>query len=110
MATGSEVSLIVAAEALLRARGIAVRLVSLPCWELFDEQAPAYREAVLPPDVPVRVAVEAGVSLGWARFTGPRGGTVTLDRFGASAPGERVMRELGFTAEAVAERVGALLT
>jgi transketolase len=110
IATGSEVSLIVAAEALLRARGIAVRLVSLPCWELFDEQPAAYRDAVLPPDVPVRVAVEAGVSLGWARFTGPRGGTVTLDRFGASAPGERVMRELGFTAEAVAERVGALLT
>jgi transketolase len=103
------VSLIVAAEALLRARGLAVRLVSLPCWELFDEQPARYRDQVLPPAAAVRLAVEAGVSLGWSRFTGPRGATITLDRFGASAPGERVARELGFTAEAVAERVVGLL-
>jgi len=109
MATGSEVALIVAAEALLRARGLPVRLVSLPCWELFDEQPEDYRAAVLPPDAPVRLAVEAGVGLGWSRFVGPRGSTITLDRFGASAPGERVYSELGFTPEAVAERVLGLL-
>ncbi|HWP66569.1 MAG TPA: transketolase [Candidatus Limnocylindria bacterium] len=109
MATGSEVHLIVEAEELLRQRGHTVRLVSLPCWELFDEQPADYRDAVLPPDVPVRVAVEAGASLGWSRFTGPRGATITLDRFGASAPGERVYRELGFTPEAVAERVASML-
>jgi transketolase len=109
IATGSEVALIVAAEALLRARGVGVRLVSLPCWELFDEQPAAYRDQVLPPAVAVRVAVEAGVSLGWSRFIGPGGATIALDRFGASAPGERVCRELGFTAEAVADRVLGLL-
>jgi transketolase len=109
MATGSEVSLIVAAEALLRERGVLVRLVSLPCWELFDEQPSTYRDAVFPPDVTARLAVEAGVSLGWSRFTGPRGATLTLDRFGASAPGDRVYRELGFTAEAVAARLLTLL-
>jgi transketolase len=109
MATGSEVALIVAAEALLRARGLPIRLVSLPCWELFDEQPADYRDAVLPPESTVRLAVEAGVALGWSRFVGSRGATITLDRFGASAPGERVYRELGFTAEAVAERVRALL-
>jgi transketolase len=109
MATGSEVALIVAAEALLRARGLSVRLVSLPCWELFDEQPEDYRAAVLPPDAPVRLAVEAGVGLGWSRFVGPRGATVTLDRFGASAPGDRVLSELGFTPEAITERVLGLL-
>jgi transketolase len=109
MATGSEVALIVAAEALLRARGVAVRLVSMPCWELFEEQPAAYREAVLPSAITARVAVEAGVSLGWSRYTGARGATIGVDRFGASAPGERVYRELGFTPEAVAERLLAVL-
>jgi transketolase len=109
MATGSEVGLIVAAEALLRQRGHAVRLVSLPCWELFDEQPVEYRNAVLPPDVTRRVAVEAGTTLGWSRFTGLQGAVIGLDRFGASAPGERVYKELGFTPEAVAERVASLL-
>ena len=64
---------------------------------------------MLPPDVTARLAVEAGVSLGWSRFVGPRGTTISLDRFGASAPGERVCRELGFTAEAVAARLLTLM-
>jgi transketolase len=109
IATGSEVALIVAAEELLRTHGVSVRLVSMPCWELFDEQPPSYREDVLPPDVTVRVAVEAGISLGWSRFTGPQGATITLDHFGASAPGERVSREFGFSAQAITDRLLTLL-
>jgi transketolase len=109
MASGSELGLIVAAEALLRQRGHAVRLVSFPCWELFDEQPADYRDAVLPPAVTARVAVEAGASLGWSRFTGLGGAVIALDRFGASAPGEVVYKELGFTPDAVAERVQSLL-
>jgi len=109
MASGSELGLIVAAEALLRQRGRAVRLVSFPCWELFDEQPADYRDAVLPPAVTARVAVEAGASLGWSRFTGLGGAVIALDRFGASAPGEVVYKELGFTPDAVAERVQSLL-
>jgi transketolase len=109
MATGSELGLIVAAESLLAGRGIRARLVSMPCWELFDEQDAAYRDAVLPPALGARLAVEAGVSLGWHRWIGSRGALVTLDRFGASAPGSRVMAELGFTAERVAERGARLV-
>jgi transketolase len=109
MASGSEVGLIVAAEALLRQRGHAVRLVSFPCWELFDEQPADYRNAVLPPAVTARVAVEAGSPLGWCRFTGLAGAVIGLERFGASAPGEVVFKELGFTPEAVTERVSSLL-
>jgi len=102
MATGSEVQHIVGAEGVLAGRGVTVRLVSMPCWELFAEQPPEYRESVLPASVGARLAVEAGVSLGWARWVGPDGATISLDRFGASAPGDQVMRELGFTAEHVA--------
>jgi transketolase len=109
MATGSEVGLIAAAEPLLAGRGIRARLVSMPCWELFDEQDAAYRDAVLPPALAARLAVEAGVSLGWHRWTGSRGALLTLDRFGASAPGSRVVTELGFTAERVAERAARLV-
>ena len=86
LATGSELQLIVAAEKLLAAQGIRARLVSMPCWELFDEQPAAYRDEVLPPTVGPRLAVEAGVSLGWHRWVGPRGDVLALDRFGASAP------------------------
>ena len=82
----------------------------MPCWELFDEQDAAYRDAVLPPALTARLAVEAGVSLGWHRWVGPRGGLLTLDRFGASAPASRLMTELGFTAARVAERAARLVT
>ena len=109
LATGSELHLIVAAEGLLQRRGIRARLVSMPCWELFDEQTASYRDEVLPPTLAPRLAVEAGVSLGWHRWIAPRGDLLTLDRYGASAPGDRVMRELGFTAEHVAERAARLL-
>jgi transketolase len=107
LATGSEVSLIVAAAALLVGR--RVRLVSMPCWELFEEQPRAYRDAVLPPAVTARLAVESGVALGWHRWVGASGLTHTLDRFGASAPGAEVFARLGLTAERVAERARELL-
>jgi transketolase len=110
MATGSEVHLIVAAEAALSRRGIRARLVSMPCWELFDEQPAEYRDQVLPPGLDARLAVETGVSLGWHRWIGRRGDLLTLDRFGASAPGGKLMTELGFTAEHVAERSARLIT
>jgi transketolase len=109
IATGSEVQHIVAAEKTLTARGIAVRLVSMPCFELFEEQPAAYRESVLPSSVGRRLAVETGVSLGWAQWVGPAGRTVTLDRFGASAPAPRLMKEFGFTPEHVVAEAEKLL-
>jgi transketolase len=109
MATGSEVSVIVAAAERLRGEGIRVRLVSMPCWRLFEEQSAAYQESVLPRAVAARVAVEAGVSLGWHRFVGPAGHIVAADRFGASAPGETVLREYGFTPEHVVEAARAAI-
>jgi transketolase len=109
IATGSEVSLALAAREKLEGEGIATRVVSMPSWELFEEQSAGYRDDVLPPAVGARLAIEAGVSLGWRRWVGDRGDTVTLDRFGASAPGEVVMRELGFSVENVVRKAKALL-
>ncbi len=104
LATGSEVGLALAAADRLAEEGIAVRVVSLPSFELFEAQDPAYRQAVLGPRP--RLAVEAGVSLGWERYADA---VLALDRFGASAPGAEVYARLGFTPEAVAERFKALL-
>ncbi len=104
MATGSEVSQIVAAEKPLAEQGVKARLVSMPCWELFEEQPKEYRDGVLPVSVKRRLAVEAGVSLGWHKWIGDLGRTLTIDRFGASAPGPRLMKEFGFTAENVVRR------
>jgi transketolase len=97
MASGSEVGLIVEAGLRLAAEAIAVRLVSFPSWELFMAQEPAYRERVLPAMTKARLAVEAGVSMGWERWVGDKGGILAIDRFGASAPYEAVYRELGLT-------------
>ena len=80
-----------------------------PCWELFEEQTPEYRESVLPSSVTTRLAVEAGRSLGWERWVGTDGAIVGLDRYGASAPGDVVMKELGFTADRVVREAEALL-
>jgi transketolase len=103
MATGSEVALIVEAAAVLAAAGIKARLVSLPCFRLYDEQSAAYRDAVLPPAVTARVAIEAATSFGWDRYVGAAGRIIGVDRFGASAPGATVMKELGITAAHVVE-------
>ena len=110
MATGSEVQHIVAAEKMLAEKGVKARLVSMPCWELFEEQSAEYREGVLPSPVTARLAVEAGVSLGWHRWIGDKGATVTLDRYGGSAPGGVLMKQFGFTAENVADQALKLLS
>ncbi|WP_454754639.1 transketolase [Cupriavidus necator] len=109
IASGSEVGLIVAAYRQLFAQNIRVRLVSMPSWELFDEQPQEYRNAVLPPAVGARLAVEAGISQGWHRYVGERGEVLAVDRFGASAAGEVMLREYGFTAENVCQRALTLL-
>jgi len=110
IASGSEVGLVLAARQRLQDRNIRVRVVSMPSWELFDEQSQDYRDRVLLPSVPARLAVEAGVSQGWHRYVGDRGDVLSVERFGASAPGEVVMREYGFTAENVCRRIEVLLT
>jgi transketolase len=109
IASGSEVSLIVGAEARLRERGVRARLVSMPSWELFESQDEAYRESVLPREVTARLAVEAARSMGWDRWVGTEGDILSVDRFGASAPGGVVMKEFGFTVESVFQRALALL-
>ncbi|WP_019447586.1 transketolase [Cupriavidus sp. BIS7] len=109
IASGSEVGLIVAAYRQLLALNIKVRLVSMPSWELFDEQPQAYRDTVLPPAIGARLAVEAGVSQGWHRYVGEHGDVLAVDRFGASAPGEVMLREYGFTVDNVCQRALMLL-
>lgn len=109
IATGSEVHLAIGAADRLEAKGHAVRVVSMPSWELFEEQDEAYREEVLPLSVTRRLAVEAGVTFGWERYTLGRDRAVGLDRFGASAPGEVLFEKFGFTVENVVERAEAVL-
>ena len=104
IATGSEVGLIVAAAQALLARGVRARIVSMPSWEIFDAQPQEYRDAVLVPSIRARVAVEAGVSQGWRRYVGDTGDVLGLDRYGASAPGDVLLREYGFTVENVCKR------
>ena len=108
LASGSEVSLAMDARQLLAGRDVAARVVSMPSWELFDAQPLEYRQEVLLSGVP-RVAVEAGVAQGWHKYVGLDGATVTIDRFGASAPYQTVMREVGLTAENVAAKALELL-
>jgi transketolase len=105
VATGSEVSLAVAAAELLADRDVAVRVVSMPSWELFGQQDLSYQEAVLPPDLPV-LSVEAATSFGWSRWADDH---ICLDRFGHSAPYEDLYEHFGFTPEAIAESAEALL-
>ena len=109
IASGSEVGLIVAAAERLQQEGIAVRSVSMPSWDLFDALPKAERDAVLPPSVCARLAVEAGATQGWHRYVGDAGDVIGIDRFGASAPGETVLREYGFTIDNVYARAKALL-
>ncbi len=109
LATGSEVYLALQAGRELAGRGIGVRVVSLPSWELFDRQPRLYREAILPPTVRARVAVEAGIRLGWERYVGLDGAVVGLDTFGAGAPGHVLMEQFGITVERVRQAAEALL-
>jgi len=109
IATGSEVSLALAAHAALTRDGISSRVVSMPSWELFEAQPRSYRDTVLPPHVRARVSVEAASPFGWERYVGRDGVIIGVDRFGASAPGPVVMREYGFTAEHVVSAAKQLL-
>jgi transketolase len=109
ISTGAEVPLTLQAARALAAEGTRTRVVSMPCMELFELQPVAYREQVLPPSVGPRLAVEPGVSLSWWRWVGDYGGVVGVDRFGASAPGSKVLEELGFTIENIAARARALI-
>jgi transketolase len=101
MASGSELHLVVDAAARLASEGLNVRVVSFPCWELFEAQDQAYRDSILLPSVRARISVEAGASLGWERWVGDRGVVVAIDHFGASAPGEVALAEFGFTVDNV---------
>ncbi len=109
IATGSEVSLALDARDTLQSEGVATRVVSLPCWELFEEQPREYRDEVLPPSVTKRLGVEAGVRQGWDRYVGDAGDVISLDRFGGSAPGDVALGQLGFTLENVLEHARKLL-
>ncbi|MGD9588551.1 MAG: transketolase [Pyrinomonadaceae bacterium] len=109
IATGSEVGLALAAREKLQKAGTPTRVVSMPCWEFFDAQPARYRESVLPAMIKARLAIEAGVSLGWAKYVGDAGDTLCVDRFGASAPAEDVFRDYGFTVENVVKKARKLL-
>ena len=109
IATGSEVGLAMEAREKLINSGVPTRVVSMPCWEFFDAQPEKYKESVLPPNVKARLAIEAGVSLGWSKYVGDAGDTLTVDRFGESAPAEDVFRDFGFTVENVIRKAKRLL-
>lgn len=109
IATGSEVSLVMQAREQLLSRGIEARVVSMPSWNLFERQSQEYRDAVLPPSVKARLAVEMGSPMGWERYVGDGGNVLGINRFGASAPGERIMKEYGFTVENVVAKAEKLL-
>ena len=109
IASGSEVTLALDASALLAGQGIAVRVVSLPSWDLFEAQDRDYQESVLPPSLTKRLAIEAGTTLGWDRYVGTEGDVIGIDGFGASAPHQAVAEHFGLTPESVAERAKALL-
>ena len=109
MASGSEVGLILSASERLHAQGIAVRCVSMPSWELFDDRPQADRDAVLPPSVKARLAVEAGAAQGWHRYVGDAGDVLSVDRFGASAPGNEILQQYGLTVGNVCARAQTLL-
>ena len=107
--TGAQLGLALDAGRKIAADGTSVRVVSMPCWELFEEQPQAYRDEVLPPDVKARLSVEAGVSLGWSKWVGDHGASVSIEHFGASAPGPTVLEEFGYTVDNVVARATALL-
>jgi transketolase len=109
IASGSEVQVALGARDLLAQEGIQARVVAMPSWELFERQSQTYKEGVLPPTVTARLAIEAGIRLGWDRYVGPQGDVVSIDRFGASAPVGVIWEKFGFTAQAVAERARRLI-
>lgn len=109
IATGSEVHIAVEAQKILEEKGIAARVVSMPSWELFEKMPKHYQESVLPPAVRKRIAIEAGSAMGWEKYTGGEGKMIGINRFGVSAPGGRVLKELGFTPENIVHEALAML-
>jgi transketolase len=109
IASGSEVHLAMGAQQELLKKNIAARVVSMPSWELFTKSAPSYKDHVLPPDIKARVAIEAGISMGWERFVGDMGVVVGIDQFGASAPGSTVLEKFGFQVGNVVAKAEALV-
>ncbi len=109
IATGSEVHLALEAQIILEEKGLMTRVVSMPCWEFFEEQPQSYRELVLPSDVSCRLSIELGVSFGWERWVGPSGASLSVDHFGASAPYEKILESFGFTAAYIARIAEKLL-
>ncbi|MEH7073394.1 transketolase [Neobacillus drentensis] len=109
LATGSEVSLAVEAQKALAGEGVHVSVVSMPSWDRFEQQSQEYKDSVLPKSVKKRLGIEVGASFGWHKYTGDEGDVLAIDHFGASAPGEKIMEEFGFTVNNVVARVKALL-
>jgi transketolase len=110
LASGSEVHVALEAAQRLDGEGVHGRVVSMPCWELFDAQGKGYRDQVLPPDAKARLSVEAGVALGWKQWVGDEGDSVSIEHFGASAPGTTVLEKFGYTVDNVVARALALRT
>ncbi|WP_332367713.1 transketolase-like TK C-terminal-containing protein [Spirosoma telluris] len=109
IATGSEVSLVMEAQTELKKQGIRARVVSMPSWELFEQQDKTYQHQVLPPAVRKRLAVEVGSPIGWHKYVTDEGATISMNRFGLSGPGEEVMAYFGFTIENVVKQAKAVL-
>jgi transketolase len=107
--TGSEIGLAMQTREKLNKQGIPTRVVSMPCWEFFDAQTPKYKESVLPVRVRARLSIEAGISLGWAKYVGDHGDTLAVNRFGESAPAEDVFKDFGFTVENVIRKAKKLV-
>ena len=110
MSTGSEVHVAVEAAQRLDGEGVRARVVSMPCWELFEAQGREYRDEVLPPDVRARISVEAGVAFGWSAWVGDEGDSISIEHFGASAPGATVLEKFGYSVDNVVTRALALRT
>jgi transketolase len=110
IATGSEVEPALKAYETLSAKGVKVRVVSMPSVEVFEAQSAEYRATVLPAEISVRLSVEAGTTFGWGRYVGMQGVSIGIDRFGASAPATTLFKEFGFTAEAITESLLKLLS
>jgi transketolase len=107
--TGSEVCLCLEAQTLLAKKDVAARVVSMPSWELYEKTSQRYKDSVLPPKVTARVAVEAGIGLGWERYVGSTGAVIGINRFGASAPGSLVIKKYGIKASAIVSKAIKLL-
>jgi len=109
MATGSEVQLAVGAQPVLEKAGIKTRVVSMPCWELFEEQDQSYQDEVLPPDVKKRISIEAASPMGWYKWVGSEGDIIAVETYGASAPAEIIFEKYGFTVDNVVQHGLALM-